>query len=123
MIHRIPASFAAGSTRMPARTIAPVNGRALSALALAGLLLVGCVTSGDGPSPTAGEANVLPKLDPAAAKDAASGPEAGPRGAASLDPILLQRRRQVIAEMIESLPSLHTLYLGEIDQCKVGGTL
>jgi hypothetical protein len=84
-------------------TIAPVNGRALSALALAGLLLVGCASPGAVSSPLASGQNPPAKADadmtPAAGTGTRTG--VGPSSAVAQDPVLLQRRRQSIAEMLE----------------------
>jgi hypothetical protein len=116
MVHRIPARLAA-ALRPPARPTAFKSGRALGGLVLACLLLAGCVTSGDGPSPTASEENASPKPDPAAAQAAT----AGSGGAVSTDPVVLQRRRQEIAKMLEASVAFRGLLEAKLIDATLAG--
>jgi len=84
---------------------------------LACLLLAGCVTSGDGPSPVANEENASPKPDPAAAQAAS----AAPGIAVSTDPVVLQRRRQAIAKMIEDSTAFRGLLEAKLIDAKLAG--
>jgi hypothetical protein len=97
--------------------------RALSGLVLACLLLAGCVTSGDGASPTAGEENASPKSDPAAAQAAAAAPGAGSGSAVSTDPVVLQRRRQAIARTLEESFVYRTAFDVKLIDTKIAGPL
>jgi hypothetical protein len=100
MIYRIPA---ASLTRAPAGAIAPVYGKAWYGLALACLFLAGCAATGT-PSTLASEQDPPPKEDPAIARAVPAEARARPAAtsAPSQDPVVLQRRRQAIAKMLES---------------------
>jgi hypothetical protein len=74
-------------------------GRSLSGLALAGLLLAGCASPGTAPSALAGDQSAPPKADPA--KTRATTTRRGAPSAIAVDPVIQQRRRQAIAEMLE----------------------
>jgi hypothetical protein len=70
-------------------------------LALACGLLAGCAAPGVGPSPMADDQNAAPKIDPAVAQTGGVGSEAK-ASAFAVDAVSLQRRKQAIADMIES---------------------
>lgn len=121
MIHGI--AVAAASTRMPARSTASVNGRALSALAMACLFLTGCASPGAVSSPVASDQNPPAKVDAAMTRAAGTGTGTGvgPSGAVAQDPVLLQRRRQAIAEMLEGNITYRTLFDVKLTDAKLAG--
>ena len=119
MIHRIP--VAAASKRMPARSTASVNGRALSALAMACLFLAGCASPGAVSSPLASDQNPPAKADAAMRPASDAGTGVGPSSAVAQDTVLLQRRRQAIAEMLEGNIAYRTLLDVKLTDAKLAG--
>jgi hypothetical protein len=100
MFQRIPAG-------PPPAVARPVAGCSTSAklpwligLALTCLLLAGCAGAGGSSTLASGE-DPRPKPDPVQAQAAAAGPEAALAEAVSADPVVLKRRRQAIAQMLE----------------------
>lgn len=89
-----------------------------SALALACCLLAGCAASGAGPSPMADDHSAPPKAEPAAT---ASGSAGSPTAAALANPVLMQRRRQAIAGLLDSSSSyrLSGPYAGDLVDAKL----
>jgi len=100
------------------------TGRSLTGLVLGCLLLAGCASAGGSPSPVAGEPSLSPKADPAA--QTAAGPEAKLAHAAAVaaaDPVILQRRRQTIARMLEDSIAYRTILDVKLIDAKIAGPL
>jgi hypothetical protein len=88
---------------------------------LACLLLAGCVTSGETPSPTASDQNALPKAEPAVARSADALP-ATPARVVPASPEML-RKRKIIAEMFEETFYFRTIYNVKLSNATLAGPI
>jgi hypothetical protein len=105
----------------PASVTTSAKRRSLSGLVLACLLLAGWFILSAGPSLAASDANPSPKPDPAARSTSASGPAHAAATAVTSNPVLLQRRRQAIAQMLEGSFPFRTFFDVKLIDAKLAG--
>jgi hypothetical protein len=123
MINLIPRLLKPKWAHLPAALTTFSNQRSWCGLMLGCLLLAGCVTSGETPSPSASDQNSLPKADPAVARAADAAPVAVPTAAAPVSPELLRRRRLAIADMLEENFYFRTIYNAKLVDAKLAGPI
>jgi hypothetical protein len=92
----------------PAGLLISATGRSLGGLVLACLLLAGCASAGGSPSPVASEQGSPTKGDATLAQ-AVAGSSTASAAALVADPVVLQRRRQAIARMLEGNEGYRTI--------------
>lgn len=117
MIHRIPGTPEAALARTLAGPTMSTTKRSLRGLALACLLLAGVA----GPSLAASDEKASPRPDPAVSRTAAAGPATAAAGAVTSNPVVLQRRRQAIAQMLEGSLVYRTLFDVKLINAKLAG--
>ena len=101
MFNRIPMLPTLDWARGLVSVIHSMSAPSSGGLALACLLLTGCASAG-GSSPLSSQGSSSSPADPASASAAAVKPENTLAEAISVSPVVLQRRRQAIAQMLES---------------------
>jgi hypothetical protein len=90
-----------------------------SSLALVCALLAGCV--GGSPPPLAADQAAPPIADPARAQAANSQPVVWTPAPIAADPVLLQRRRQLIADLVEGYPDYRTIVWVNLLNARLAG--
>jgi hypothetical protein len=121
MIHEIPAALAPAAACSFAEVTRSTTKRSLRRVGLVWLLLAGCLGSSAGPSLAAGDEKASPKSDRAIATTPATGSAAAAAGAVSSNPVVLQRRRQAIAQLLEGSLAFRTLFDVKLINSKLAG--
>lgn len=122
MFHRIQAALPPSLPRTPAGFAKSTSRSSVSGLALACLLLAGCAGAG-GSAPLASDGSSPPKAGPAASQTTAGGSTTSSASTLDASPVLLQRRRQAIAEMLEAQPAYRNIFWAQLIDAKLAGPM